>query len=369
MLKKGKMKLVLIFSIILVLMFFSIRMAEGQRDSSSEIQEKLAGISEEERQILQNLFTIAQEIKEIEKEEERIGLEKDTILEEIEALKGAVENEEIAYEKKKTVLKEVLKTYQKRGPGTYLEIMLDADSLTTLIRRINALRDLTRNTGELLDGMEASREKLSVEKTKLDEKLILLEEKQNAARESLNKKVQLMKEQEAYLNSLNDEKEHYQAQLANVQQMWDELKSLFSKISDEFSSMTKADKLPSNAIKTSITLFGIKGSIEEETFNNIIKENPSLLGMTLRFYPGRVDMNLPKKNLVLSGKFVILEGNILKFDVKEGSFYGMPLGSGAIEELMQEGYPTMNLKPLVGGNVLKSIELSEGKLEFLVMPK
>jgi peptidoglycan hydrolase CwlO-like protein len=370
MFKLGKIKELLAFSLIAVLlmMFFSVGAGSGQKDSLSEIQEKLAGISAEERGILQNLFTLTQEIKEMEKAEAVITLERDTIIEEIKAIRVAMEKDQIVYEEKKAMLKEVLKTYQKRGPGTYLEIILDSDNLTTLLRRINALRDLTRNTGVLLDSLETSRVKLSAEKLRLDEKLALMEEKQKASRESLDRKLQRTRELEAYMTSLNDGKGYYQAQLTNIQQMWDELKPLFSKISDEFSSVIKTDNLPSNAIKTTITFSGIKGSIGEEAFNHIMKENPRLPKMVLHFYPGRIEMSVPEKNLVLAGTFVILEGNTLKFEVKEGSFYGMPLSSGAIEELLQEGYLTLNLKPLVGSNVLKSIEILEGTLEFLVTP-
>ncbi len=366
-----KIRKMMMFSIIAVLFMvhFSGGTSSSQGDGLSEIKVKLDGISDEEKGVLQNLFTLTQEIKELEKEAAAITLEKDTIDAEIAAIRIAMEKDQVVYEEKKAVLKEVLKTYQKRGPGTYVEIILDSDSLTTLLRRINALRDLTRNTGLLLDGLEASRVKLSGEKLKLDDKLALMKEKQIKSKESLSRKLQRTKELEIYMESLNDEKAYYQGQLANIQQKWDEVKPLFSKISDEFTSMIKMDNLPSNGIRTSITFFGIKGSIEEATFNHIMKKNPRLPEMVLRFKPGRIEMELPENNLVLGGTFVIMEGNNLKFEINEGSFYGMPLGAAAIEELIQGGYPILNLKPLVGGNVLKSIEILEGTLEFLVIPK
>ncbi|MDF2545972.1 MAG: hypothetical protein K0R93_870 [Anaerosolibacter sp.] len=367
--KRIRYKSALILILVIIMMVFPASRGSGLVDSSLEVQKKLAEISDEEREILQNLFTITQEIKELEKEEEEISLEKGIIVEEIEALKTVLKNETIDFEKKKTVLKEVLKSYQRRGPGTYLEIILDSDSLVSLLRRINALRDLTHNTGELLDGLEASRGKLAIEKSELEEKLALAEEKQKAIDETLGKKLLRIKDLEIYLASLKDEKDYYQGQLGNIEKMWEELKVVFMDISQEFSSMIESNNLPPKAIKMSISLFGVKGSVEEQVFNEIIVDNPRLPKLTLYFYPGQVKMDIPEKNLVLTGTFIIVEGNKLQFNVDEGSFYGIALGHGALEDLMEGGYPTLDLKPLLGNYVMKSLQIEEGQLEFVVTPK
>ena len=370
MLKTGKVKLYLIsnLAIVFALMIFSSSIVAGDVDSFSEIQEKLAGISEEEREILQNLFVLVQEIEEIERTEDGITRDIEIINRDFKDLEVVIAGEEIAYNRNRDALEQLLKSYQRRGPGSYLEIILDSDNLTMFLRRINTLRDLTRNTGELMELLKESRENLSNERTKLAEKLMLMESKQEQVRESLARKLQLKEDMEEYMASLGKEREYYQEHLANIQLVWDELKPLFSETIKEFSRIIEEGNLPSNALKITFTLHGIKGSIDEEAFNDIIKGHPRLPEMVFSFYTDKIEMRLPEKNLVLAGTFIILEEHILKFDVEEGSFYGMPLETETIEELFHGGYLELNLKPLVGNNTLHSIEVLEGNLELQIIP-
>ncbi|TAH59814.1 MAG: hypothetical protein EWM52_10270 [Methanosarcina mazei] len=82
----------------------------------------------------------------MEKAEKELVLETEAIRKEIEDLEKAIAQEELVYEKKKESLKQVLKSYQRMGPGSFLEIILDSDSLSTFLQRMNILRDLARNT-------------------------------------------------------------------------------------------------------------------------------------------------------------------------------------------------------------------------------
>lgn len=370
MFKTGKIKSFLVYSLAIafVLMIFYTSMFAEQPEPFLKIQEKLAGISEEERKILQNLFAQVQEIEALERQEAEIAREIKTINRDIESLEVKIEGEEIAYEKKREDLKLVLKSYQRKGPGSYLEIILDSDSLTTFLRRVNILRDLTRNTGALLELLEESRDKLAAEKAKLTEKLVLVEEKQKQLKESLTKKLQLKEEMEAYLASLKEERVFYQGYLADVQKMWEELKRLFPETAKEFSNIIEEGNLPVDALKISFSFFSIKGSIDEKTFNDIVAGHPKLPEMVFDFSPDRMEMKVPEKNLVLSGKFDILEEHILKFEVKEGNFYGMPLEPEAIEDLFREGDLVLDLKPLLGRNILHSVEIQDGNLELIIKP-
>ena len=352
-------------AIILALMVFSTSAAAGQADPFSEIKEKLSGISEEEKGILQNLFTLTQEIELMEAEEKELATGIEAINREIKSLGTAITEGELAYAKKRGSLEQVLKSYQRMGPGSYVEIILDSDNLSTFLQRLNILRDLTRNTGELLDQLETSGEKLSTEKAKLSEKLVLIEERQKQSREALAKKMELKMEKEEYLASLKGEKEHYQEQLVGIQKVWGELKPLFSDAAKEFSRIIEEGSLPSDAIRITFSFFDVKGAIDDKVINEVVSKQSKLPKMMFAFHPGKVEISLPDKQLALSGTFVILEGQILKFQAEDGSFFGMPLASGSIEELFGEGDLVLNLEPLLAGNVIHSVEIKEGYLELV----
>lgn len=370
MFKAEKMKKLLIYclAIAFALSFFCASIYAEQPEPFQKIHEKLDGISEAERKILQTLFVQLQEIEAMEGQEAEIAREIETINRDIDGLEVKIEREEAAYEKKREDLKRVLQTYQKRGPGSYLEIILDSDSLTTFLRRINTLRDLTRNTGKLLELLEESKGKLLAEKARLAEKLVLVGEKHKQLKEALNKKLQLKEEQETYLTSLKEERVFYQTYLADVQKLWDELKRLFPEIEKAFSNIIEEDNVPPDALKIVYSLFSIKGSIDEKTFNDIASGQPELQKMVFDFSTGRIEMKVPEKNLVLSGAFVILEGHTLKFEVKEGNFYGMPLEPETIEDLFSERDLMLDLEPMLGKNILQAVEIQDDKIELTVKP-
>ncbi len=344
-------------------------MLADNENNVSEIQEKLANISEEEKRILEELFIQFQEIEEMERENKRISQEIDIMKVDIEGLEEKIEKEEMDYKKNLNALESLLKAYQRMGPASFLDIILNSDNLTDLIRRINIIRDLTRNTGNLLDKIQEAKESLIGQKSNLDEKLKQLEVKQEQLQETLTKKQELVKNQEEYLDSLAEDKELYIERLEYISMIMSELKGIFSDFTKEFSKIIEEGNFPQNAVKETITLRGIKGIIEEKTLNDIISAHEGLPQMEFKFSPGKIEMKAPEKNLTLEGKFVIIEDQVLKFEAEKGSFYGMPLEKGTIEDLFEEGYFILNLQPLIGKNILRSVEIMDGYMELLVTIK
>lgn len=363
-----KFNMILACSLAIIFGFVSmhINIVYGQANPFDKVQEKLDGISEEEKKALEHLFVLTQEIEVMELEESKLEKEIQDISLEVIGLETEIKKEEAAYSKKQEGLKQVLQSYQRLGPGSYLEILLDSDSLASFLARLNTLRDLTRNTGELLEQLEASSQKLSAEKSKLSEKLLLAEQKQLQAKEALAKKLKLRREEEDYLSSLKGEREFYQGYLADIRQMWDELKPIFREAAGEFARIIKEGDLPEDSLKVSFSFLSAKGTIPDQAFNKVISEQSKFPGMTFEFQPGKVVVRLPEQKLALTGKFVAREGHILEFQVEEGNFYGMPLEPGSMKELLKEGELTVDLEPLIGRNRLQSVELQQGQLELYV---
>ena len=367
MLRTNRIKSLAILCIVAALIFAGVSRSEvnGQADPFSGIKDKLSGISMEEKEILQNLFTLVQEIEAMEAEEKKLAQEIKTINQEIKEAEAAIAQGELAYDKKQESLKRVLQSYQRMGPGSFMEILLDSDSLGMFLQRINILRDLTRNTGELLDQLEASGEKLSGEKAELSQKLALLKDRQKQSREALKKKMEFKAEKEEYLTSLNEEREQYQRQLADIEQVWNELKPLFSDAAKEFSRIMQEGSLPTGALRLTFNLLEIRGAIDDKVINKVVSEQSSLPAMMFAFHPGKVEISLPDKYLVLSGTFVVLDGHTLKFQAQEGSFYGMKLTQGSLEELFGEGDLVLDIEPLLAGNVIHALEIKEGYIELI----
>jgi peptidoglycan hydrolase CwlO-like protein len=361
---KSILALTIVISFVLSLLCTSI--VVGQVVPPTGIQEKLIGISEEEKQVLQSLFTLSQEITVLEIEEKELAQNIDKANQDLISMEAAIAVEEANFAEKQEALKRVLKIYQKMGPGSYLEIIMNSDSLSTFLRRMNTLRELTRNTGKLLEMLDASKDKLSLEKDKLVETLGLIKVKQEQSNEALINKLKLKSEEEAYLASLKEKSSFYQEHLSNINGMLDELKPLIAKAVKEFSSIISKGDLPIDALKMKISLFSIKGTMDQKSFNDIISKQPNLSLMVFAFKADEIEISISEKNLVLSGAFVVQDENILRFQAEKGSFYGMPLEPGYIKELLGEEGIALDFNPLLGKNTLQTIKLQDGYIELNV---
>jgi len=337
----------------------------GQADPFAEIEAKLSGISDEEKEILENLFKLSQEIQLMELEEKKLGRDVESINIEIRDIETSIKAGEISLHHKQESLKQVLRSYQRMGPGSFMEILLDSDSLGTFLQRINTLRDLTRNTGELMDQLEKSGEKLKQDKAALSDRLRQAEDKQKQAKEALDKKLELRKEKEAYLVSLKDARGYYQEYLSNIEKVWSDMKALFTEAAAEFTRIVEKGNIPSEALKLKFSFTEIRGAIEDSVINKVISEQSTLPTMVFSFHPGRVDISLPDNNFELSGTFVIEDGHKLRFEAQKGSFYGLQLEAGSLEELLEKGSLVLDIEPLLAGNSVNGLEIKEGQLELI----
>lgn len=362
----------LVFMIILMIFFSTIGVATPDKPDEEkfllEIKEKLTGITDEEKEVLEKLFLLTQDIEEMDKMKLQIAIEIEKLNEEVTKLESLIASEALIYEENCKLIEEVLKAYQRSGPGSYIELILSSDNLTTLLRRINILNDITRDTTALLNSLQESKARLASDKNNIMEKLLLVEEQKKKLEETLEKNIMLKEDLEIYLASLEGEQEKYEEYLQNIELFWSQLKPLFSETMKTFSNMLLDDNLPSDALKTEFSFFSIKGIIEEQTFKEIISKQSFPTEINFEFSSDKLEIAMPEKNLYLSGPLVIVEGKKLVLEVNEGRFFGMPLEKSSIEDLFSQGYVELNLGQILGKNKLKSIKINDDNIELQIIP-
>lgn len=359
-----KFILVLVLSVAILLNGMPVNIAAAQDNLFSEVKGKLVGISDKERDTLQKLLSQSQKVDEAKKKVEETAVDIEKANDRIEILKKKIEDDEVASNKEKESLKKVLQYYQRMGPGSFLEIVLESDSLSDFLMRINTLRDLTRNTEKIMDKIEKDKEKQSQEKSKLSEELALVQDKQRLQEKALAEENKLKEDMEKYLASLEDERGRYQEYLDNLQKAWEALKLYFPTVSGEFTSFIKKVSLPEDALKFSFDLFSVIVSMEDKTINNLIAGNSTLSNMIFTFKPGKAIIEIKDKNLTLEGKFEIIDGHSLKFITEEGTFFGIKLDANALAELMKDNSLEINLESILERNKLKAVDIMDGYLSL-----
>ena len=348
-------------------------MASGEVKPITEIKEKLEGISEEEKKILKELFTIRQEIYEKEKEEARISGEINILEKDIDKIRIGIDEKQKDYDDNLQLLKQVLQLYQRGGPASYLEILLGAKDLRTFLNGLNLIKDISRNVDELLTSLEEDKKNLQDEKAILDSQMIQLEQKMIDLQRPIEEKLALKLKMEEYLANLLEEKEDYEEQLKDLEQLWGECKLLFSNIVSEMTRIVGEGHFKDEDLNLSLGLFRINGLIHEDTFNRIIKEHSNLPETNIHFSQDQVQIQVPDWKLVLTGNFIIEGNTSIRFVVKEGTFYGLPLEESSLEELFEQGPLFIDLKDMAGDMVtidfyLHDVDTLEDNLKFTIIP-
>lgn len=348
--------------------FILIAAVSGQTDIISNPQQTLEDISMEEKAVLEELFFLSQEIDEMSRTAEKLLHQSESLEKEISVTKVNIKKRQEDYDKQLKILEQVLIAYQKNGPASSLEILLSAENLTDFLKRLNVIRTLSHNTGEMLQSLKEEKNILISERETLISNKILLENKREELQNAIIQKMQLKQKQEGFLNSLSNEKKKYQDQLNQLDQAWSEVKDLFSDISEEFSRVFYESNLSMADFNLNFDFLSVKGSISEGLINEIIEKDTMLPGMVFDISTERIQIEVPEKQLSLCGTIAIENESALKFEVTEGTFYGMQLEKASIEELFREGYLLIDFSELIGDITLQSVEMKDGFIEFKMKP-
>lgn len=340
----------------------------AKEESVSDVRDNLLELSDEEKEILEELFLVLQDIMEMEEKEKSILVVMEALKNNIYDIEDRIENETNKYESNLNIMEEVLKSYQRNGSTSYLELILSSDSLGTLLKRINAIRDISRNTENLLNKIEEGKEKLVQEKKNLNNTLENYEVIQKELKDALDKKFALRDDLERRLSSLKEEQSKYEDYLNRLEMSFHEIKPVFSETINTFVKMIEDGNLPEDVINITITLPNIKGVIYEEDLRNILKAYAFPTDFDLVFTKDKLELYMPKLNLYMAGAFEIVDPQTIKLKVLDGKYMGLRLEQASIEELFKNGYLIMNFKSLLEKNKIKSVEIKDKSLELYITP-
>lgn len=371
-LKNTYLKLIIALLLIPTLITLPVN-AFGQVSRVKDVEGKLASITEEEKVVLEKLFTISQEIDEIKKEAKEITAQIDELQKQVNQFETEITKMQLAYDKQLEILEKVLVNYQRGGPASYLEILLEAKNFTTFLKCINVIKDISRNTSELLTSLEDGKNELQVQEKELSKKVTELQVIKTELQSNLDKNLSLKKEQEQILASLQENRDYYQEQLGNLEGTWKDCKQLFANIVGELTTIIGAGKFSLNDLNLTFGFTKMQGAIKEDTFNGILKDNSKLTETVFRFNDKEVIIEVPEKHLVLKGDFVIVGDSAIEYKVKAGTFYDLPLEPASIEELFEAGPLLIDFKTIAGDMVLidftlNQIQTQKGQLAFEIKP-
>jgi len=360
--------------IIFTLVFTSFLMsviphpANGEVQPIEEVEGKIRQISEAEKSVLEDLFTLSQQIDEMEKKGIQMNEQMNRLQTEMDTLSIRIEQNQQSYEQQREVLKKILVNYQKKGPATYLESFLSAGDLTTFLKSLNILKDMSRNSQKLLESITEAKKQLEAEKDQLAQKQALLKETKQELEKAISEMQALKDEQQKILASLADQREVFESELKYIETMWAEIKDLFGNIIQYFNTIIARGNLPLDRIPLRLEFPRLRGILAEDVLNEVLTSQPDLPKMYFHFHPDVIVAEVPEKLLELKCHFVIENKSSITFIIDEGTFYGMPLTESSIAELLENGSLKLDFRELMGYVTVESAETFDGYLEFVIAP-
>lgn len=332
-----------------------------------ELRQRLSQTTVEERAVMEELFQLSSEISfretEISQAEAAISTQQASIA----AQQVLIEDAAARFDGVREMLGTVLRGQQRSGAASKLEILLAAEDLKDLMRRINLLRDLTRATHGLLAEVNESKDNLEARKRQMDASLKRLETQREELKAAQDARIAAREKMTAYLTSLKTDRERYEADLKAMEARWKGLKPLFTNAVSGVNRLIAAGGLPEDTVSVSVSLFGgAKGYIRQDRFNAALADEKQLPPMVFGFHQDTVTLDFPGYEITLRGQLKLKDPQTLEYVVAEGTFYGLPLSDSALRDLFSQGDLVFSLKAMIGNTTIRRIETRDGVVELQI---
>ncbi|MBN2557986.1 MAG: hypothetical protein JXB33_04430 [Clostridia bacterium] len=345
----------------------ALRRAEGVDPAVEEqAREKLRQITGEEKEVLEKLMLLTSEIELLDARLAKAGLAINAYETDIRVKEALISLQSAAYEKARYNLGEILRKRQRAGAASAINILLGSSSLRDLIRRINLLRDLSKNTSDLMEEIELMRQNIALEKSAL-EKLKSEMEYEKAEIEKIHEeKTTAMNALATYLDSLETEKAYYEEYLESLEQVWANLKTLFSGTIDAFTGIIESGDMPGDTVEVIFSLFNTRGRIYQDKFNAILSGRDDLPELIFGFFEDSVTLDFPDYEVSLVGRFNLVDSSTIQYLVSGGTFYGLELSESSIADLFSKSDLVFSLQSVLGKNTIRQIDHYDGYIELLI---
>lgn len=329
---------------------------------TSEAENDLVKLQGEEKEILDALFLISQEVNELLRQELRLEEDIKALDINIQSLDENIKIKQRDYDDGLSVMGEILRSYQKKGPVSYLQLLLSSDSVGTLIDRINGIRDISRGTEKLLDRLQSAKEALEMEKVRLDESLEQLNSNRIKLQSSIVAKEEASLELENRLSALQDEREKYEEWLVQLESSLVDIKPVFTDTIAQLSEDIESGNLSQDLIAIKLGLDGVSGTILDESLNRDLSLKDYPTRVNIFFIEDEMTLEMPDLQLTMRGSLEQLDESTLGFSLDVGEFMGLTLERAAMEELFSAGFLELRFDALLGNNTIRSVRLEDGYL-------
>lgn len=175
---------------------------EEKKQNIQGIEEELSNTKDQRKEKELELAKLNIEIADLNSNIKSVEDDIDSKLKEIKDTEEEISETESKIEENYDILSDVIKISYEQQSGGYLQLLLEATSISNFIRRLEILTSISKQNDEIINETTKLQEELEEKKTKLEEDKTEMQEKKNILVEEKSKVDKLAAEQQKKVDEL-----------------------------------------------------------------------------------------------------------------------------------------------------------------------
>ncbi|MHB1125621.1 MAG: coiled-coil domain-containing protein [Bacillota bacterium] len=322
----------------------------------SDTQHALEQLNEREKEILSELFKLSLETEQLNQTRTETETKADQLRRQVAEAEGQVNRAKQEYLTSRDTATGALRTLQRLGPASYLEILLGASTLKDFFRRLDMVAVAVKGFSAVLNDLReeellltAREERLHREKADLDAVLLRLMEQLAD--------IERIREQKAeILASAGIQKVFYANRLGEIEGRWQEVtREYLGNLSAGFSRLTERTAFDLPGMRMEPSLEGLRMVIPLSDLNRLFGEEPALEGVSLISQDGQLILEAPGESLQLIGDFELAGATAIRYRVDKARFTGIDLPPTSLTGIVREQLIKVDFTRLLAGLRIKNV--------------
>jgi peptidoglycan hydrolase CwlO-like protein len=326
-------------------------------------RESVLADGDEMSSILETLFVLKQQADAASRQASVLEAASVQLEAEIAAQSERIANmAEIAEEQRASVAA-FLKYYQRTGPGSYFEMLLSADSLSSFLWQMNVIKDFSHNMTIEADALATTLQNLFDENTSLIAAKKAYEDEIQALHQQIDAAEARQSALNERLEALRAEGADYEAQLAVVDASWQVAQAEIAKLSEQLNALRDGDGLSSADYTLAFTFSGIEVTFSEASLNALI--NPSETPFVkIDCEPDLIRLTLDEGRLVIDGQFEIESETSIRFIPMTAAYMDMAIDAETLAAVFDSEPAIIDLSSALENGTIKQIAMKESALSI-----
>ena len=175
---------------------------EEKKQNIEAIEKELSNTKDERKEKELELAKLNIEIADLNSNIKSVEDDIDSKIKEIKDTEEEISETESKIEENYDILSDVIKISYEQQSGGYLQLLLEATSISNFIRRLEILTSISKQNDEIINETTKLQEELEEKKTKLEEDKTEMQEKKNILVEEKSKVDKLADEQQKKVDEL-----------------------------------------------------------------------------------------------------------------------------------------------------------------------